>query len=100
MPGQGRKTRGASPSASPSKRARKGVRRKQVLASITRAHGETVSDEDLHCGGQAVDTNLDSIMNMLINMSSHLQFTEEAMQQLRAEKAATLTTSPSTMCAD
>ena len=37
-------------------------------ASIIQAHDETVFDADLHCGGQTVDTSLDSIMNMLINI--------------------------------
>ena len=92
---KGKKTRGAYPFASPSKRTRKSVRWKQVPASITQALEETVFDEDLHCSSQTMDTNLDSIMNMLIDMSSRLQAKEETMQQMTAEMAATPTMSPS-----
>ena len=60
-----KKAQGDSPTAS-----RMGTRRKQVPASTTQALDETVVNEDLYCGSQAMDSNLDSMMNMLVDISS------------------------------
>ena len=65
----------------------KGVGWKQVAASTIQDLKETLVNEDIHCGCQAMDTNLNSIMNMLVDMSSQLQATEETMEQRRAERA-------------
>ena len=64
--GKGKKTRGASPSVSPLKQARKGAGRKQVPASTK----ETEVIKDLHCGGQTMDSNLNSMMNILVDIYS------------------------------
>ena len=53
--------------------------------------------EELQCDSQTADlTGLEGMMNMLVNISSHLQATEEGMQEMRVERAATHKQSPST----
>ena len=57
--------------------------------------------EDLQCGSQAKDSNgIEGMMNMLVDISSRLQATEERMQETRTERAATCMLSPSTTHAD
>ena len=55
---------------------------------ITEVLDESVI-EDLQGGGQAVGSNFEGSMNMLVDICSRLLATEEVMQEMRAERAAT-----------
>ena len=94
--GKGKKAWGASHIAFLTKRSRKAAGRTQVPVPTTQA-----LNEDLVCVSQGADLNsLDGMMNMLVDISSHLKAIEEGMQEMRAERAATHAQSPSTTRAD
>ena len=72
---------------------------KQASVPLTQALNESVTEDEPACS-QALDSNqMKTMMNMLLDMSSQLLATEEAMQQMR-KKLTTGTLSPSTSRTD